>query len=154
MILKRFPWSVATSKSIAFKAYLPVQANGQADPQLPTYTVSPSNDELLADAVTEPDDFPRRRLANSQNKNDGPRNDALHSQLLVRGPLGLLRLLPREARPLIGRMLDLNPRRRPQVEELRRDPWVLESPVCSQDDYGEVVQAEGHVHNLTMGNHS
>lgn len=66
----------------------------------------------------------------------------------IKGPWRLLRLLPRESRSIIGRMLEISPRKRATLEEVLSDPWVSGSAVCRQEDDGEVVKAAGHVHTL------
>ena len=60
----------------------------------------------------------------------------------------LLRLLPRETRHIIGRMLDLDPKRRATLEEVLADPWVQNAYVCRQDEEGTCYHAPGHTHTL------
>ncbi|KAF2860974.1 Pkinase-domain-containing protein [Piedraia hortae CBS 480.64] len=66
----------------------------------------------------------------------------------VKGPMRLLRLLPRESRPIISRMLDLNPRTRATMDEILHDPWVQNSLVCRQEENGTIVSAPNHTHTL------
>jgi serine/threonine protein kinase len=48
-----------------------------------------------------------------------------------KGPLKLLhRLNPTQCRPLIGRMLDLNPRTRAKMAEIWADPWFVGLKRC------------------------
>ncbi|RMY45811.1 hypothetical protein D0864_15366 [Hortaea werneckii] len=69
-------------------------------------------------------------------------------QPTIKGPLRLLRLLPRETRHIIGRMLDLDPKRRADMEEILEDPWVQNSLVCRQEENGVVIKAPNHTHTL------
>jgi len=69
----------------------------------------------------------------------------------IKGPWRLLRLLPRESRYIIGRMLDLDPKRRATLQEIHQDKWVKNSHVCYQEPGGEVVRAPGHDHVLQPG---
>ncbi|KAG9977528.1 hypothetical protein KCU78_g22293, partial [Aureobasidium melanogenum] len=69
----------------------------------------------------------------------------------IKGPLRLLRLLPRDTRHIIGRMLDLDPRRRATMDEILADPWVQNAYVCRQDEGGECYHAPGHAHVLEPG---
>lgn len=71
---------------------------------------------------------------------------------VVKGPWRLLRLLPRESRHIIGRMLKVDPKERATMDEILSDDSVLETPVCSQEEQGEVRRAPGHVHTLEAGN--
>lgn len=70
---------------------------------------------------------------------------------VVKGPWRLLRLLPRESRAIVGRMLEINPKRRATLEEMMSDPWISNTPVCSQTEGGLVNRAPGHQHTLEPG---
>jgi serine/threonine protein kinase len=69
---------------------------------------------------------------------------------VIKGPWRLLRLMPRESRHIIGRMLDINPKTRATMAEVLEDPWVANTQICRQlgDGHGEVVLAPGHTHTL------
>lgn len=71
---------------------------------------------------------------------------------VVKGPWRLLRILPRESRYIIGRMLKVDPKERATMDEIISDPWVMETPVCTQEEQGEVRRAPGHEHTLEAGN--
>ncbi|KAK5165193.1 Nitrogen permease reactivator protein [Saxophila tyrrhenica] len=73
-------------------------------------------------------------------------------QPTIKGPLRLLRLLPRESRHIIGRMLELDPKKRADMDEILADPWVQNSLVCRQEENGVVVKAPGHTHVLQPSN--
>lgn len=73
---------------------------------------------------------------------------------VIKGPWRLLRLLPRETRNIIGKMLELEPEKRATLEELLGDPWVANTPVCSQLEGGRVITAPGHEHTLVPSNTS
>lgn len=75
-----------------------------------------------------------------------------NAQATIKGPLRLLRLLPRETRHIIGRMLELDPNRRATMEEILQDPWVQNSLVCQQEEGGRVVKAPNHTHTLQPSN--
>ncbi|ROT40641.1 nitrogen permease reactivator protein [Sodiomyces alkalinus F11] len=68
---------------------------------------------------------------------------------VIRGPWRVLRLLPRESRYIIGRMLAINPKDRAKMQEIVQDAWVANSEICQQfGPGGEVKLAEGHTHIL------
>ena len=68
---------------------------------------------------------------------------------VIKGPWRLLRLLPRETRHIIGRMLEIDPKKRATMAEILEDPWVNNTVICRQDiDTGKVISAEGHTHTL------
>jgi len=86
--------------------------------------------------------------ANEQNP--GPRIDAPRQEV-IKGPWRLLRLLPRETRTIMGKMLQINPRQRATLEDMMADPWMMNTPVCQQLEGGKVVKAAGHEHTLEPG---
>jgi len=67
---------------------------------------------------------------------------------VIKGPWRLLRLLPRESRHIMGRMLEINPKNRATMSEVLEDPWVSGTGICRQEIGGAVLKAEGHVHTL------
>ena len=77
----------------------------------------------------------------------GSRIDAPAKEIL-KGPWRLLRLLPRETRDIIGSMLEIDPKRRATLQDMLQDPWVTQTPVCSQVEGGKIMNAAGHHHTL------
>lgn len=71
-------------------------------------------------------------------------------QQIIKGPWRLLRLLPRESRHIVGRMLEVDPRKRATLDEILADKWVVDSPACRQED-GKVIRAGSHEHTLEPG---
>lgn len=67
---------------------------------------------------------------------------------VIRGPWRILRLLPRESRHIIHRMLDLNPKTRAKMDEILDEPWVADTIICQQLENGEVIPAGDHTHVL------
>ncbi|KAI9703868.1 MAG: serine/threonine protein kinase [Candelina mexicana] len=72
-------------------------------------------------------------------------------QPILKGPWRLLRLLPRESRNVIGIMLEIDPKRRAKLDEVLEDPWVANTPICSQEVGGKVYKAPNHEHTLEPG---
>lgn len=66
----------------------------------------------------------------------------------IRGPWRILRLLPRESRHVIGRMLEIDPKKRAKMEEILDDAWVANTIICRQDGNGVVFNADDHTHIL------
>lgn len=67
---------------------------------------------------------------------------------VIKGPWRLLRLLPRESRHIMARMLEIDPKKRATMEEVLADPWVSGTNICRQEEGGRIVHAEGHTHTL------
>ena len=66
---------------------------------------------------------------------------------VIKGPWRLLRLLPRESRHIIGRMLEIDPRKRATMSEILDDPWVANTPICRQIE-SQVINVDTHTHTL------
>ncbi|KEY74264.1 hypothetical protein S7711_00421 [Stachybotrys chartarum IBT 7711] len=69
---------------------------------------------------------------------------------VIRGPWRILRLLPRESRRIIYRMLDIDPKTRATMAEILEEPWVSDTVMCQQLDNGEVIAAEDHTHATSI----
>jgi len=67
---------------------------------------------------------------------------------VIKGAWRLLRLLPRETRHIVSRMLELDPARRASIDEVTADAWIARSAFCRQEVAGRVLCAEGHQHVL------
>lgn len=91
------------------------------------------------------DQQPRTEPASRQSTNSS------ESSGTIKGPMRLLRLLPRETRHIIGRMLELDPKKRATMDEVLADPWVQNALVCRQEENGQVFRAPGHTHALQPG---
>ena len=174
MTLRRFPWKSPRLTDNSFKLFASPpndgtpSAGGSSRPKsevLPTSGVEdvPRASDRDSSFVADNDDTKsthshhhRHHHHHAQDEPDThTQSTGSPSSLLdkpgkepLKGPWRLLRLLPRESRNVIGSMLDLDPQRRATLESMMKDPWVAESPVCTQVEGGEVISAEGHHHTL------
>ncbi|KAF4229823.1 hypothetical protein CNMCM6805_001143 [Aspergillus fumigatiaffinis] len=69
-------------------------------------------------------------------------------QEVIKGPWRLLRILPRESRYIIGRMLKVSVKERATLEDVLTDEWVRNIQACRQEVTGEVTKACNHTHVL------
>ncbi|KAF2143590.1 uncharacterized protein K452DRAFT_159640 [Aplosporella prunicola CBS 121167] len=93
-----------------------------------------------------------RPHSNHEHKSSRDSAASPQAQQTIKGPWRLLRLLPRESRHIIGRMLEIDPKKRATMEEILEDKWVKTAPKCQQVEGGKVLKAEGHTHTLEPGN--
>lgn len=103
-------------------------------------------------------DTPARDAIIDSSKSTTPRNEPgsssgaaegeVKKQEVIKGPWRLLRLLPRETRHIMGRMLEINPLNRATMAEILDDPWVSGTVICRQEEQGRVISAENHTHTL------
>ena len=87
----------------------------------------------------------------SSSSNKGSTDPSTGKQEVIKGPWRLLRILPRESRHIIGRMLRVDPKERATMAELMADEWINSTPVCRQIEAGKVEHAPGHEHTLEPG---
>lgn len=69
-------------------------------------------------------------------------------QEVIKGPWRLLRILPRESRYIIGRMLKVNPKERATLDEVLSDDWIKSIQACRQEESGAIIKATNHTHIL------
>ncbi|PVH95674.1 Pkinase-domain-containing protein [Periconia macrospinosa] len=110
-----------------------------------THNHNHRKDGSQSDPVTN-DNRPSSSTANGQTK-----DQSQQPPQVIKGPWRLLRLLPRESRSIIGRMLEVDPKKRATLAEILEDKWVKNNQVCSQEEGGRVLRAENHVHTLEPG---
>ncbi|GMM55192.1 hypothetical protein DAKH74_018080 [Maudiozyma humilis] len=131
MVLGRFPWRQPRLCDASFSRFCAArEPEGKRAP--PT----------LRDLVERPAGAPLDPL-------DGP-GTQIDSDGRPRGPLFLLGELPEECQPLLLRVLDPSPVRRPAAAEMLREPWVAALDECSRNSdaqrHPHVVLPEGHRH--------
>ncbi|RMZ76501.1 hypothetical protein DV738_g4922, partial [Chaetothyriales sp. CBS 135597] len=127
MSLRRFPWKQPRVIDNSYKLFVAPPTPG----------------------TPVPDSHPRRASENPPA--DSERSATGEKQEVIKGPWRLLRILPRESRHIIGRMLKIDPLERARMEEVLEDDWVLSAEVCSQDMNGQVHRATNHTHTLEPG---
>ncbi|OJJ70462.1 hypothetical protein ASPBRDRAFT_56255 [Aspergillus brasiliensis CBS 101740] len=142
----------------------PVQANGRQEPPKSTAQTGPTSGE-----ENRPPESPQERTPTNktavEDKN-GPTHKPTRTtskeapplpassqpsgqrQEVIKGPWRLLRLLPRESRYIIGRMLKVSVNERASLDDVLTDEWVRNIKACQQELTGEVIRAPGHTHVL------
>ncbi|KAL3472095.1 hypothetical protein BJX99DRAFT_249906 [Aspergillus californicus] len=78
----------------------------------------------------------------------GAAQSVAQRQEVIKGPWRLLRLLPRESRYIIGRMLKVGVKDRASLDDVLTDDWVRNIKACQQEVTGELIPAPGHTHVL------
>lgn len=175
MTLRRFPWKQPRVIDNSYKLFVALPTPGTPVPDSGPRRTSEPRSKAMSDTNLEE---PRRQSAPNANgidkevsgasshhhhhhhhhlheigesaKSDSTANNSGKSET-VKGPWRLLRILPRESRHIIGRMLKVDPRERATMEEMFDDDWVRETPVCSQVEANTIIRAPGHVHTLEPG---
>lgn len=71
-----------------------------------------------------------------------------HHKKVIHGPYRLLRLLPHASRPIMSKILDVDPERRATIKDLYEDDWFANIEFCTMDSKKQVIRAPGHHHTL------
>lgn len=159
MTLRRFPWKQPRIVDNSYKLFVSPPTPGTPVPDSKPRRAS---EMPLAGGGNDSDhrrpSEPQASHSQHQESTDSHANDHRGStagsgdkQEVIKGPWRLLRILPRESRHIIGRMLKVDPSERASMDEVLEDEWVLSSRVCSQDMSGQVHRADGHQHTLEAG---
>ncbi|KAL5325699.1 hypothetical protein ACEPPN_006829 [Leptodophora sp. 'Broadleaf-Isolate-01'] len=147
MSLRRFPWKMPRMTDNSYKLFASPPSPGTdmrrlSDTPVPSKSTSDLNNP---DRDVEPDPVPVVKV--KSNLRVAPGSEDKKPEV-IKGPWRLLRLLPRESRHIMARMLEIDPRKRATMEEVLADPWVSGTVICRQEEGGEIIHAPGHTHTL------
>ncbi|ODQ66146.1 Pkinase-domain-containing protein [Nadsonia fulvescens var. elongata DSM 6958] len=175
--LRRFPWKAPKLSDNSYKLFAslpnyPVNnplAISSANNTTPTTNSAPTNDSTsVKDSV--PANDPTSTSNSTPASDSTPVGEANPASIIpsttavmvvptqhtptkaIKGPYRLLRLLPHESRPLIGKMLEINPRRRATIADIWNDPWFQSISMCTTDKHGVLIKGEGHEHTFVGDN--
>lgn len=166
MTLRRFPWKLPRLSDNSFKMFAAEPTPGHDPKKLihpprskstsalgetPARDMVPRSIDGAADkAASEEPSKPEKPLTAAATGSSGGAQQQAPGEKkeVIRGPWRILRLLPRESRHIIGRMLEIDPRKRAKMSEILDDPWVADTVICRQVEGGQVVNAEDHSHIL------
>lgn len=150
MSLRRFPWKVPRTSDNSYKLYASEPTPGH-DPKrliLPSRPPADDGESSTRDsAAEETPKSPSQKRAESSSTTQ-PENKDPERKEVIRGPWRLLRLLPRETRYIIWRMLTIDPKQRADMSEILEEPWVSDTVICRQVSTGVILTAEDHTHVL------
>ncbi|CAI4036555.1 hypothetical protein SMKI_15G4030 [Saccharomyces mikatae IFO 1815] len=71
-----------------------------------------------------------------------------HHKKIIHGPYRLLRLLPHASRPIMSRILQVDPKKRATLDDIFNDEWFSSIAACTMDSKNKVIRAPGHHHTL------
>lgn len=73
---------------------------------------------------------------------------ATHHKKVIHGPYRLLRLLPHASRPIMSKILEVDPLKRATLKDIYNDDWYNNILFCTMDSKKQVIRAPGHHHTL------
>ena len=132
MSLRRFPWKVPQITDNSYKLF-----TSQPD------ALKASSENVSGNATSD-----QNKVVVDDSESHPTNKEVHHHQNVLKGPWRLLRLLPRESRHIVGRMLKIEPATRAGLEEVLTDKWIVEGSRCIQQEDGSIKSASGHQHTL------
>ena len=150
MTLRRFPWKQPRIIDNSYKLFVSPPTPGTPVPD----SKPRKHGQLQTPVSPGAESSPHERMSSVDGGDSRPGtagSGADANKEVIRGPWRLLRILPRESRHIIGRMLKVDPTERATMDEVLEDDWVLSSKVCYQDESGNVHHADNHTHVLEAG---
>lgn len=170
MSLRRFPWKIPRMTDNSFKLFAAEPTPGH-DPKKLLVSSRSTGDlgsMVPRDFLTGDEGREKKKEEQSHNAEKKTESSAVsppatsagahngekkeEKKEVIRGPWRILRLLPRESRNIIHRMLDMNPKTRAKMDEILEEPWVADTVICQQLEDGGVLSAESHTHVLEPPN--
>ena len=156
MTLRRFPWKQPRVVDNSYKLFVAPPTPGTPLPDSTprkAFDARAGSESAVADPRRHSEVAPAQ-TGSHPNLTEAPSGTDGAKQEVIKGPWRLLRILPRESRHIIGRMLKVDPAGRATMVEVFGDDWVMGAAVCSQNEHGEVYRAPGHEHTLEAGSAS
>ncbi|KAG6303698.1 hypothetical protein E4U45_002101 [Claviceps purpurea] len=176
MTLRRFPWKIPRMSDNSYKLFASDPTPGHDPSKLIGHSKSTSHLSTTVAREFLPEDDAKPKSPSKASHYHTPNEKQVPSEAtsptdsqaptqqstqaaqgaggtserkeIIRGPWRILRLLPRESRHIIHRMLDLNPITRAKMDEILDETWVADAVICQQLEQGEVLPAEDHTHIL------
>ncbi|SMN22103.1 similar to Saccharomyces cerevisiae YOR267C HRK1 Protein kinase implicated in activation of the plasma membrane H(+)-ATPase Pma1p in response to glucose metabolism [Maudiozyma saulgeensis] len=107
------------------------------------------NDNESSPADNDPSPKIEKLQIDDTIHNDKKKSDGSHHKKTIQGPYRLLRLLPHASRPIISKILLIDPQARATFKDIYDDEWFDSIPTCTMDiDKKTVQRAQGHHHTL------
>ncbi|KAI0430997.1 kinase-like domain-containing protein [Xylaria sp. FL1042] len=150
MSLRRFPWKIPRMTDNSYRLFASPPTPGHDPKQLilpsrPTHDPieAPGRESVAEESLKSPKQSkPELSTVSQADNKDTERKE------VIKGPWRLLRLLPRECRHIMGRMLTIDPKKRADMTEILDEPWVSDTVICRQVGPGMIEKAEDHDHVL------
>jgi serine/threonine protein kinase len=161
MTLRRFPWKCPRTSDNSFRLFITQPTDEEL--RSPLYPKA-LGETVVNQSLQTPDGSQsthhHHHSRGSVGTSSTPDSSSIATQSTgasnaqaqtIKGPWRLLRLLPRDSRPILARMLELNPKKRATLEDIVSDPWVKKSQFCRQEIGGGIFNCDNHTHILEAG---
>jgi serine/threonine protein kinase len=152
MSLRRFPWKLPRLTDNSYRLFASPPTPGteirRISEPAPSRSTGDVQHAVARDAEPESGHETRHHSESQDGAGRASLDGAEKKPEVLKGPWRLLRLLPRESRHIMGRMLQIDPRDRATLAEVLDDNWVANTVICRQELSGKVIKATGHTHTL------
>ncbi|KAG0670994.1 serine/threonine protein kinase [Maudiozyma exigua] len=89
-----------------------------------------------------------RTNATAANQHQHSSSNGHPHKRVIHGPYRLLRLLPHASRPILSKILEIDPSKRATLDQVFEDNWFADIPSCTMDKKNNVIRAHGHHHTI------
>ncbi|CCE63909.1 hypothetical protein TPHA_0G00730 [Tetrapisispora phaffii CBS 4417] len=128
------------SKKLQQQGYIPEQQE---------YVSTKQQSQQVNNISSIPSQLPPTNTETEQvNSSSTNHRDNGNTHRRVEGPYRLFKLLPHASRPILSRMLELDPKKRATLEDVYNDEWFSSQAFCTQNKNKEVMRAPGHHHTI------
>lgn len=129
-------WSIAIIFCCMFLRRFAWKAPRMSDQSFNLFTQKPTKEEEQSYHV------------HAEKVEDATKSGTPHPQKpVMKGPWRLLRLLPHDSRLIIGRMLEMDPKKRATMEEVNKSDWIKSLQMCTIKD-GQLLKSDNHEHTF------
>ncbi|PNS18420.1 hypothetical protein CAC42_6237 [Sphaceloma murrayae] len=144
MCLRRFPWKAPRMSDNSYRLFVSPPDPGQDELLNPSRKSSQPSSRTTTGGSSDTHHHHHHHSEKKEEKSQPSGGE----QPTIKGPIRLLRLLPRDTRVIIGRMLELDPKKRATIDEILQNEWVQNALVCRQEEGGVCYHAPNHRHHL------
>lgn len=152
MSLRRFPWKMPRMTDNSYKLFASPPSPGtdvqRTSEPVPSRSTGDVQNSAERDVEPESGHESRHHTESHNGASRASIDGNEKKPEVIKGPWRLLRLLPRESRHIIGRMLQIDPRERATLAQVLDDEWIASTLICRQELSGKVIRAPGHAHTL------
>lgn len=173
MILRRFPWKQPKEEDNSFKLFIaepspntpPPEEFGNPSRGRPRSVAGEPTNNFMPNGNkgdghhhrrrSDHKEYPKHEHVTNDTKDETSTKGTANTEKAtgqrqepIKGPWRLLRVLPRESRLLISRLLKLDPKERATLQDVLDNEWVRSCEVCRQEESGQTINAPGHTHIL------
>lgn len=144
MCLRRFPWKAPRMSDNSYRLFVASPDPGQDE----LLSQSAKTSVASSRATTNTEESKQSHHHHHHQSAEKPAPPVSSDSAQIKGPIRLLRLLPRDTRQIIGRMLEIDPAKRATMDEILENEWVQNALVCKQEEGGVCYHAPNHRHHL------